>query len=161
MGGILSVWEADIGSTCRQLSNEFEYAMYSATCGGRNQRLLGKYEWTQPYRLPTHKYKNKGDPRMRHIMRFYDDNVPISDQDWITSCIIVNYVLEILEIMLKKQTQHPCLKVDEFIPSGSSCEGLKVGEADEFDVLVPIRICDQYGRPALTFRETYGTVYIC
>ena len=162
MGGMFSYGEADIGTICRELSGEFEMAMDEAIDGYMysSQRILGKYKWTKPYRLPISKYKNKCDQRMKRVLQFYDANVPVSVQDWTTSCIIVNYVLEILETMFRMQTQHPYLEVDEFIPSGSSCEGLKVGHADEFDVLVPIRICDERGSSALEFRKTHGNMYL-
>ncbi len=64
------------------------------------------------------------------------------------SCLIVNRILSIIEKKITSQQEHKFIKYGNFLVSGSAGEGLKVGEVNEFDMLVPITILSDHGQCA-------------
>ncbi|OWF48378.1 uncharacterized protein LOC110453175 [Mizuhopecten yessoensis] len=72
----------------------------------------------------------------------YIGEYDISDELWWKSCGVVDEITRYFHVILKKVTSrcYPGLSFRDFVKQGSSREGLKIRQPDEFDMILPFTI---------------------
>ena len=80
------------------------------------------------------------DQKLKDILIFYQRNCPLNTEQWFGACLMVNYVLLLLEKeILQVQSQSPIAMV-QLKGIGSMSKGLKIGKAGQFDCLMIINV---------------------
>ncbi len=88
------------------------------------------------------------DNVLNPVIEFYCKNVLHTSNQF--SIKTVNHILYLLECSLLSQTKYPFFRFKSFMSSGSSSEGLRVQESDDFDVLVLFDIVNDHDASMLT-----------
>ncbi|OWF48374.1 hypothetical protein KP79_PYT18724 [Mizuhopecten yessoensis] len=106
------------------------------------------------WRKPVSKFaRNEGILAENLRENVYIGEYDISDGLWQKSCGVVDEITRFFHVTLKKKTSryYPCLSFGDFVKQGSSREGLKIGQPDEFDMVLPFTIegVDLHAVPAL------------
>ena len=81
------------------------------------------------------------DNHLSAVLQFYEQTCPVRAEQWGASCLIVNYILTLLEheLLFASSERHP-LRILELRSFGSAANETCISRADRFDVMLVVQV---------------------
>ena len=135
----------------RLLKKNHSFTQTTSSSKTMHEDLANTTSWMYDFDYP----QTDSNPENQVLLDFYHKNVVIKRESFDHACYIVDTVLILLEKHARILREPKDPEICNFLKSGSACEGLKVGQPDEFDVIVPIVVTEEINEFHYNFITDY------